>query len=161
MIKFKKSRTIYFVLLVLWAVLIFVMSAQPAQQSSKLSGGIVSKIIAVFLNKFSSFSLEKQENLVHILTVFVRKIAHFSEFFILGIFANMVSLTYEQYKLKFKIVAPIIFCVMYAISDEVHQYFVVGRACRITDMCIDISGSVLAILLVTFIYYLKKQTWVW
>lgn len=32
-------------------------------------------------------------------------------------------------------------CFLYAISDEIHQYFVPGRACRVFDVLIDTSGS--------------------
>ena len=32
-------------------------------------------------------------------------------------------------------------CFLYAVSDEIHQYFVPGRACRLFDVLIDTSGS--------------------
>ena len=40
-----------------------------------------------------------------------------------------------------------VFCVLYAISDEVHQYFVPGRAMMATDVLIDSIGAILGCLL--------------
>lgn len=36
----------------------------------------------------------------------------------------------------------VIICFLYALSDEIHQYFVPGRACRVFDVIVDTSGSV-------------------
>ena len=38
--------------------------------------------------------------------------------------------------------------VIYAITDEVHQYFVPGRSCEFKDVCIDGSGVLFGIVLV-------------
>jgi len=40
-------------------------------------------------------------------------------------------------------------CFLYAISDEVHQYFVPGRACRVFDVIVDTSGSIFFCLVFT------------
>lgn len=157
MLNYKKVRTICFILLILWAIVIFVMSAQPAVQSSKLSGGIVKKIIAAFFTKFDNFSYEKQQHFTNLITFFVRKTAHFLEYFILGVISCVTALTYKQYKLYVKIITPIIFCVFYAVSDEVHQHFVPGRACRFFDMCIDSLGGIFAVVIITTIYYFKMK----
>ena len=50
---------------------------------------------------------------------------------------------------------------MYAISDEVHQLFVPGRSGQATDVLIDFSGSLAAILILSSVLYLirrKKQS---
>lgn len=41
----------------------------------------------------------------------------------------------------------ILFCLLYGISDEVHQLFVPGRTCDITDVCVDVSGATIGTLL--------------
>ena len=38
--------------------------------------------------------------------------------------------------------------IVYATSDEIHQYFVPGRACMIEDVFIDTLGVILGILLI-------------
>ncbi|MBO5743146.1 MAG: VanZ family protein [Clostridia bacterium] len=45
----------------------------------------------------------------------------------------------------------ILICFVYAVSDEIHQFFVPGRACRILDVLIDTLGSSFFIL-VCFLY---------
>lgn len=151
-----RNRIIAFALLFFWMSLIFYMSAQPAHESSQISGGIVSKLIAAFFSKFDSLSLTQQENLTQTLTIIVRKTAHFLEYFILSIFAVFAVQTYKKYKLKSKMIFAFLFCVFYAVSDEVHQYFVPGRACRLMDICIDTAGSAVAICLMILIFHKKK-----
>ena len=133
------------------------MSAQPAYESSQISGGIVSKLIAAFFSKFDSLSLTQQENLTQILTVIVRKTAHFLEYFILAVLTVFFVQTYKNYKLKSEMIFTFVFCVFYAITDEVHQYFVPGRACRILDVCIDTAGSAVAVFLMILIIICKKR----
>lgn len=137
--------------------MIFYMSAQPAVKSSQLSGGIVSKLIAAFFNKFDALSLTQQENLTQIITVIVRKTAHFLEYFILGILSAITALTYKHNALKLKMIFSLAFCVLYSVSDEVHQYFVPGRSCRGLDICIDTVGSAVAIFLIFIIVFRKER----
>lgn len=48
----------------------------------------------------------------------------------------------------FKIsLTTVIICFLYALSDEIHQYFVPGRACRVFDVIVDTAGSVFFCLL--------------
>lgn len=47
----------------------------------------------------------------------------------------------------------VVFCVLYAVSDELHQYFVPGRACRWFDVGVDTAG----ILLGTFLFWLTVR----
>lgn len=157
MLKINKIRILLVVILALWMTLIFIMSNQPASESSKLSGGIVLKLIAAFFHKFGSLSSEQQSNTVYIITFIVRKTAHFLEYFILGLLSGFVSATYKQNRYILKAVLTFAFCLLFAVSDEIHQYFIPGRACRFTDICIDAAGSVIAITLLTVIIYCKKR----
>ena len=145
----KNIRFIVFTLLFAWMAVIFIMSAQPAEQSSQLSGGIVSKLIAAFFGKFQGLSSQQQAEFTYMLTFVVRKTAHFLEYFILGLLAKFAIRTLSN--VKYKPLFTFAFCVLYAISDELHQYFVPGRACRILDVCIDSLGSAVAIILVFII----------
>ena len=151
-----KQKIIYGVLLAVWMTFIFVMSAQPAQQSSQLSGGLVSKIVAVIYPNFSSLLSAEQSSITHTVTFIVRKAAHFSEYFILGVLGFFVANTYQKYKFSLRALSATLFCVLYAASDEIHQFFVPGRACRFLDICIDAAGSVAAIVLLAVILYRKK-----
>ncbi len=140
-----------------WMAFIFIMSAQPAKESSELSGGIVSKLIAVFLSDFDSLPKEDQASITNTITFIIRKSAHFLEYFVLGVLSFLTSLSYQKYSHKAKIIYAFLICALYAISDEIHQYFVPGRACRFMDICIDVAGSATAIILIATIIFLRKR----
>lgn len=56
--------------------------------------------------------------------------------------------TFNLLSTRNRIVFCIIFGMMYAASDELHQKFVDGRSAEIRDVCIDTCGVILGILLV-------------
>lgn len=72
----------------------------------------------------------------------LRKIAHISEFFILAV------LFYRALKSNKIFSNPIlwsaIFSILYAVSDEIHQLFVIGRAGKAEDVIIDGIGVLIA-----------------
>ena len=140
--------------------LIFVMSMQPAEQSSQLSGGIVSKLIAALFHNFDTFDLQRQQEIIHLVSFLVRKAAHFSEYFILCALACLTTKVYTLEKYKVKTIMVFLFCVLYALSDEIHQYFVPGRACRIFDIGIDTAGILTAIIFIFIIsrYFKTRKT---
>lgn len=39
----------------------------------------------------------------------------------------------------------LMFCILYAVSDEVHQLFVLGRGAQVTDVLIDSAGAFVGI----------------
>jgi len=89
-------------------------------------------------------------NVIPINSFFVRKLAHFSLFFILEL---VLFLTFKNIYLSFFISSG------YALLDEFHQYFVPGRSCELRDVLIDISGCILAILIIKlWRYYNAKRT---
>ncbi len=73
---------------------------------------------------------------------FLRKIAHITEYFIL------TFLLYRAFRDSFKMNAfrlfmyPAFFSLLYAISDEIHQYFVLTRSCSVQDVLIDSIGII-------------------
>lgn len=146
-----------FVLLLCWCVVIFLFSAQNAEKSSDTSSGIVIKIVKTLYPKFENFSTEKQESITNTLTFAVRKMAHFSEYFVLGALTFAAAVTFYKYKFLIRSLVAFVFCVLYSISDEVHQYFVPGRACRMFDIFVDSCGSLIAIILLSVIVLKSKK----
>lgn len=73
-----------------------------------------------------------------------RKMAHFSEFAALG-FCFCGCGYFFSSELHPLISAAA--CAVYALSDEVHQIFVPGRACRIFDVFVDSCGASFGILI--------------
>jgi VanZ family protein len=88
---------------------------------------------------------EKTLNQWHYL---LRKVAHFLEYTVLGIFMHM---TFSETKCRRKVLTCAIACVLIAMSDEVLQLFVPERAGRCMDILIDSCGAITGIFLVRLI----------
>lgn len=127
-------------LLILWMALIFYLSNQPASISSNTSNFVSDILFRLFFNQFFN-----QADFIERYAPFIRKLAHFSEFMIL---AFLVYINLKEYKVKNILRYTFIISALYAISDEIHQLFVLNRHCSIYDMLIDIAGVILAILLI-------------
>lgn len=133
-------------------VFIFCMSQKNADHSSQSSGRIVKLFIRLFVWDFESFDMEKQMRVKDIMTVIVRKGAHFSEFAALGL---LLSLHLSSLKKHLWPALPI--GILYAVSDEIHQIFIPGRSCEFRDMCIDAGGILLGFLIVHIILLIRKK----
>ena len=82
----------------------------------------------------------EQEEIRSRISHIIRKTAHFTIYAALGFFS---SLTAGRRKIFSKSsLGIVLFCFAYAVSDEIHQYFVPGRACMFTDMLIDTGGGI-------------------
>ena len=119
-------------LLIGWLVFIFVMSAFDGTASAQLSGNLLNYNAGG--NSLSFF--------FNVATI--RDFAHAFEFFILYL------LVYLNFGKKYKY-HGILFCFLYCITDEIHQYFVPGRAFELADILRD-SGGILSAFLFTQIY---------
>ncbi|MBM3251404.1 MAG: VanZ family protein [Candidatus Omnitrophica bacterium] len=80
----------------------------------------------------------------------LRKIAHMAEYFILALLIYR-ALKGSSNLTGFSLIAwTFIFSFLYAVSDEVHQFFVYGRSCEARDVLIDAAGIIIFCLLVKF-----------
>ncbi|WP_152656713.1 VanZ family protein [Oceanobacillus sp. CFH 90083] len=120
---------------IFWMVLIFYLSHQPAAVSNELSSGITEMIVNTLEKLASSFQLNIGE-LHHI----VRKNAHFFAYFILGVLV-LNGLRRSGVYGKKGVGIALLICILYAITDEVHQLFIPGRSGEITDVLIDSAGA--------------------
>lgn len=104
---------------------IFYFSSRTAAQSSAQSGAVKEFFIKIFGDG--------------VITDFiVRKSAHFLEFAGLGFLFALAF--YIQYA-KTKTPLSVLFAGIYAVTDEIHQLFVDGRACKLSDWAIDTAGA--------------------
>ena len=153
--KIKVFRVIMIVLVILWMSVIFGLSAQGATESASLSKGIKYKLFTVFYPDFDQMTEIEQQELLDNFPI--RKMAHFSAYFLLGILVLDAIITYRKLSLKLRCLFSAAVCVIFAVSDEIHQYFVPGRSCEIRDMLIDASGALLAILIVALFCRFSKK----
>lgn len=139
------KKTIFAVLLVIWMGFIFSMSCENAEKSSNTSGQTI-KVVLSAVPEFEKQPEEVKKNIIEELQFITRKSAHFIGYMILGILASGLILQYENINKKYPL--AFLICVIYAISDEIHQLFVPGRAGQVRDVLIDSAGSFLGIILV-------------
>ncbi len=117
-----------------WIGLIFYLSSQVAVQSSKISTG-VTEIIIEATEKFAPNSDLEVKSFSRV----VRKNAHYFLYLILGILVlNALKRSGINGYKCFALATAI--CVLYAVSDEVHQLYVAGRGALFEDVIIDGAG---------------------
>lgn len=154
---FKNDRKIIFpwMLVSIWMVFIFSFSAQPASQSNNLSQGIT-KVIIEIVSEMIPFSVEASTtaDIVMQFNHLIRKLAHGGIYFVLGVLVIKALNGVRGLGLK-KIIFALVFCIVYAISDEVHQLFVPGRSGQVSDVMIDTIGAALGIIMYVFVNRLK------
>ena len=120
--------------LVVWLVFISYAS------SDNFNAGNTSRIIGpLVLWLFPNTSPETMAT-IHFIT---RKVAHFTEYAILGLLAARAFWSSERW---FLISAVLV--VVYALLDEYHQSFVPSRTASVFDSLIDIAGGLTALIVV-------------
>ena len=85
---------------------------------------------------------------------FIRKTAHFFEF------AGLAVLIYNALFRTFDRAKPLtsfLLTAAYAATDEFHQLFVEGRACRIFDLFVDSCGAATGIAALTLLILIYKK----
>jgi len=123
--------------------LIFVMSAQDATRSSAASGGFIRSIAPLIKSNFHQLSSPEQEGFIESLQYIVRKAAHFNVYALLAVLVATGVFTFDRLKNVFGIILSLFVCILYSISDEIHQSFVPGRSCELRDVIIDTFGALL------------------
>ena len=136
-----ENRTVRIVLAVFFWLLaaacagcIFWLSSKNGNQSQNMSDsvrGILMKLFGPLLNSF-----------------IVRKFAHFFEYAVLGFLIGCALFLSRR---RFSPVTSVICSALYSVSDEIHQYFVPGRACRIFDVGVDTLGALTGTLILALI----------
>jgi len=127
---------------VLWMLLIFTFSAQHGTKSTCLSD-MVAEIIMKKINVIISPDSQTgtTTNLVKTFKYILRKSAHIGEYFILGALVMNAMKTSKVPKFK-AFIMSILLCILYAMSDEIHQHFVPGRSAQVSDVLIDTIGAI-------------------
>ncbi len=134
------KKIISYVLLILWLLVIFNLSSQPGT----LSGGESSHLIYNTLEFIYSIFHLDSSNLSEVVSVIhnpLRECMHSLEYFILAILT--VNLLKQHYIKENIFVISILFCFVYAATDEIHQLFVPGRSFEYFDIFMDMLGSII------------------
>lgn len=148
-------RIVLIILTIAVMTVIFMLSADNADESNAKSDIVSGSIINAVL-EFFNLEGKRAEKFIDNCVMIVRKTAHFTEYAVLGFLILSVS---ESFFIRRKISAPtaLITGALYAVSDEIHQSFVPGRSCQISDMLLDTAGVMAGIIaLIILIAIIKK-----
>lgn len=143
----KKYRFLSFIPAICIMILIFYFSSQDATHSSSLSGGFVDRIYDLIKSLFGlKLSVPDRIAFLEIAETIIRKIAHMTEYALLAISIAFAFFVYGKRGWKLVLWAESL-CVLYAMSDELHQLFIPGRSCQALDVFIDGCGAIIGCLI--------------
>ncbi len=132
------------ILLILWMLIVFFLSAEVADVSDRTSGNTIRWLITLF-NK--NITKAKLEELVILLQPITRKLAHFILYVLGGMLIYNLTIQFKE-KVVYTKTLSILFGAMYAVTDEIHQLLVPGRCGELRDVIIDSSGVTVGVLFV-------------
>lgn len=136
---------------------IYSFSAQEGTTSSQLSLHVSQKVITT-VDRVFDFDLSPQQidSGVDQIHYYIRKTAHFMEYFILAV---SVSLPLYVYGIRgiWLMLTALILCTGFACLDEYHQLFVSGRVGSYKDVMIDSSGALLGIICTRIAGYIFRK----
>lgn len=141
-------KLVKYLLVIIWMILIFYFSNQPANNSSIQSKGVIIKSITAVTKIVNKNISEKElEKIIYITEKPVRKSAHIFLYFVLAI---LVTWLLKSYNLEYNqiFLYSIMICILYSFSDEIHQLFISGRSGSIIDVFIDNLGSYLGVFII-------------
>lgn len=139
------------VLTLSWMLVIFGFSAQSGTESSGLSA-VLSKPLTRLVMRFVDDSSSEAEVYLQVDLV-VRKVAHFTEYAILG---TLLTLLFRCIRVR-KLYLPVLIGALYAVTDEWHQSFSPGRVSAGIDVLIDTCGVLAGALLCTAILHIWRK----
>ncbi|KUO49329.1 MAG: VanZ family protein [Desulfitibacter sp. BRH_c19] len=129
------NKFLSWILVVLFMVVIFYLSHQPAIESDQLSTGITEIIIKTIEKVVPNADFD-----IGSFNHIIRKNAHFFAYLVLGVLVinAMRRSGVSGYR---SVGIALVICALYAVSDEVHQLFIIGRSGELRDVLIDSAGA--------------------
>lgn len=150
----KIKNILNIILIIIWLFIIFSFSAEDATKSEHRSDEVIINAVETITRE--EIPENQRQKIIDEYIVIVRKSAHFFLYFILAI---IVFILYKRiFGLNSKsFIYTIIFCFIYACSDEIHQLFINGRTACIFDVFVDTTGAILSTTLLTIFSLLLKK----
>ena len=149
-----KRKVIKLLLVIVWMGLIFMFSNENGKESTKTSDTFLYKIVEVITSE--KLTKDDKIELTNKYMFIVRKCAHFFLYFVLAILVFIYLKEYIDISPSI-VIYTIIFVIIYASSDEIHQLFISNRSGSIKDVMIDTSGGITSTLISYFICKFKSK----
>ena len=134
--------SVLLVAFVMWQI--FSFSHQKASVSLEQSGGVTESIMGAVSDTFDELPQKDKETVIDQLQQLIRKSAHLIIYFALGFLSCNMFYSFKIRMIKSGILG-LILSVAYAISDEIHQGFIPGRACALSDMVLDSAAAAVGV----------------
>lgn len=141
----KRLKWILPVALFLWCAFIFHFSLADAAESSETSGRVTAFFNDLLADAGASLRFSG---------LFVRKAAHFTEFFVLGLLSFATAATFLR---AWPLPAAVGFSAVVAAVDECLQFASPGRAPGVLDALLDTAGAAAGALLLWLILFLVAK----
>ena len=148
------KKTISIISLILWMIIIFSFSSADANKSTGTSDKVITTMIEI-KDKITDQEtpISEKEIIVKNSSFYIRKIAHITEYLILGFL--MFNLL-KQYSVT-KIYYAIGLSILYSCTDEFHQLFINVRSVSIKDVLIDSIGILIGTYLYKLLFIKNKE----
>lgn len=148
------KKIISFIVLILWMIVIFSFSSADAYKSTGTSDKVITTMIEI-KDKITNNETPNNEKeiIVKNSSFYIRKIAHITEYLILGFL--MFNLL-KQYSVT-NIYYAIGLSILYSCTDEFHQLFISGRSGSIRDVLIDSIGILIGTYLYKLLFIKNKE----
>lgn len=130
-LKRKITLAISWLLVAVCMTIIFYLSAQVASESAQTSLGMMSFLEKIFTGLTELIGHDA-----------FRSIAHGLEY--CGLALLLFNALYHTFT-RPRALLSFAVSVLYAVSDEIHQIFVEGRAFQLTDIAVDAVGSLVGV----------------
>ena len=151
-------KPLSFVPAIVMMCMIFMFSSQNADESSQLSYQVGVKVLTIANETFDrGWTVKQIEHLSSVGQFYIRKTAHFTEYFLLA-----VSVAFPLYVYGVRgfwlVLSAGGFCVAFACLDEYHQSFVAGRSPQRRDVFIDSCGVLLGVIVTRIVGWTGRMT---
>lgn len=148
------KKIISFIALILWMIVIFSFSSADANKSTGTSDKVITTMIEI-KDKITNNETPNNEKeiIVKNSSFYIRKIAHITEYLILGFLTFNLLKQYSVTNIYYAIGLSI----LYSCTDEFHQLFISGRSGSIRDILIDSIGILIGTYLYKLLFIKNKE----
>lgn len=155
--KKKIITAVLFIFLIAVYVMIFFFSAENAEDSTAASSKVTGFLVNLYYKIFGGIVISTDMPVIAAEAEGgIRKLAHFIEYMTVGSLSFGIAAMWIQSKGK-SFLMVMIQLMISAGLDEIHQYFVPGRASSVKDVILDTAGGIVGILLVLVIREIAGQ----
>jgi VanZ family protein len=122
--------------------------------SGDLSDRLLWRLLAALSPAFAGADSVIQSDAVELLSFFERKAAHMFIYFVLAL---LLYLALSALMVKRRKTLSAVLCLLLASLDEYHQTFIDGRSGQLRDVLVDLTGGLLALLLLAILGWMLRN----